>query len=400
MNKLKLIFLGGLMAVLFWPSAPAVAYVEDMGYLAKFGDLVKLENDHDPATTADEAVYYIDSELQRRAFPNRRIYESWYDNFSGVREITAEEMARIRLSGNVTYRPGTRLIKIPSVPRVYAVEPGAKLRWIETEAIARELYGPDWAQRVDDVSEAYFANYTETVPLTAPVWPTGTVVRRASDTAYFMIEGAGKRYITPGTQALLRVQDRNVINTDSDLSDYFDMAHVSQAELRLVDTGQDYYSETLPPASFDFPTEPEPTQAAGSDATLYVFRLTVGEPVIVRQLSVRLDGALWDGDQPLITDLRFEDLHGNNMFGIKPLESTPGATSETFTMNGAYTVPENTIELIRLRGQLSPNYPVDQTITANFVESGLNLADGGNGNRLPHYWSAEEFPEQRITVGD
>jgi hypothetical protein len=53
-----------------------------------------------------------------------------------------------------------KLVKITTDPRTYAVASNGTLRWIETEAVAKELYGSDWNTKVDDVADAFFINYT------------------------------------------------------------------------------------------------------------------------------------------------------------------------------------------------------------------------------------------------
>ncbi len=103
-------------------------------------------------------VYYVYSG-KRYSFPNERVYFSWQTNFDAVRVISSAQLAAYPLAGNVTYRPGTRLIKIVSDPKVYAVESGGVLRWISNEAIARQLYTANWNQLVDDVSDALFTDY-------------------------------------------------------------------------------------------------------------------------------------------------------------------------------------------------------------------------------------------------
>ncbi|MEA3248927.1 MAG: hypothetical protein U9Q03_01045 [Patescibacteria group bacterium] len=366
------------------------------GYLPAFGDLVKIENDDDPSTDADLAVYYIDADFRRRAFPNQRIYESWYGDFSGVQEISAEDMAKIRLAGNIRYRPGTRLIKIPSIPKVYAVEPGGVLRWIETEAAAKALFGDDWSQRVDDVSETFFTEYTEGTPLVAPLWPTGTMVRRASDTALFVIDGMYKRHVRPGIASQIRAQERHIIETSSDLSGYDDGGDIFDGENKLVDTGEYYYVETLSPPVFDFPVTPT-TVAAGEDVVLYVLRATSGMPIILRGMSVRMTG-VWSGSESLVTDLRWVDAYTDNLFGIRQLEST-GAAEETMTISGAYTMPENQSRVIMLKGRVSENAPEGHVITTRLHRDTFNVADGGNGKRFGNFWPAGEFPRFEMEVG-
>jgi|GEM_PF-2644644 len=105
------------------------------------------------------AVYYCGEDGKRYVFPNDKVYFSWYDDFSGVRGVADGELAAILIGGNVTYRPGTRMVKIQSDPTVYAVASGGVLRPIATEAIAAALYGPSWNQQVDDIPDAFFVNY-------------------------------------------------------------------------------------------------------------------------------------------------------------------------------------------------------------------------------------------------
>ncbi|MEA3249417.1 MAG: hypothetical protein U9Q03_03605 [Patescibacteria group bacterium] len=106
------------------------------------------------------ALYYYAEDGKRYVFPNERVYFSWFSDFSGIVEISGEELASIPIGGNVTYRPGIRLIKIQSDPKVYAIAPGGVLRWIENEQTAKDLYGVEWNKHVDDVGVAYFINYT------------------------------------------------------------------------------------------------------------------------------------------------------------------------------------------------------------------------------------------------
>jgi len=104
-------------------------------------------------------VYYIGIDGKRHAFPDERVYFSWYQDFSAVHEISPEQLALIPLGANVTYRPGSRMVKFLTDPKVYAVDTGGTLRWIRSEALAKELYGPFWAHTVSDVSDAFYSDY-------------------------------------------------------------------------------------------------------------------------------------------------------------------------------------------------------------------------------------------------
>jgi uncharacterized protein YkwD len=105
------------------------------------------------------AVYYFATDGKRYAFPNARTYASWFTDFSGVKTISDTELAAMPLGGNVTYRPGIRMVKIQSDPKVYAVDRNGTLRWVTTETIAEDLYGQYWNTAIDDVSDAFFASY-------------------------------------------------------------------------------------------------------------------------------------------------------------------------------------------------------------------------------------------------
>ena len=70
---------------------------------------------------------------KRYVFPNEATYKSWYSDFSGVVTISADELASYPLAANVVVRPGTKLVKITTDPKVYAVEANGVLRWVQTE---------------------------------------------------------------------------------------------------------------------------------------------------------------------------------------------------------------------------------------------------------------------------
>jgi hypothetical protein len=186
---------GGLLAL---PGAASAATVVA-------GDLVK--------SPARSDVYYYASDAKRYVFPNETTYKSWYADFSGVKTISEAEMAAMPLGANVTIRPGTKLIKITTDPKVYAVSPNGTLRWIETEAIATALYGSAWASRVVDVPDGYFVNYTVGASLSSAVHPDGTVVMYSGSSDMFVVWGGMKRKLTGDSFAMNGYQMSNVIVT-------------------------------------------------------------------------------------------------------------------------------------------------------------------------------------------
>lgn len=118
---------------------------------ASSGDLIK---------ASLPAVYYYGADNKRYVFPNEKTYMTWYSDFSGVQTITDAELAAIPIGGNVTYKPGVKMVKITTDPKVYAVDASGALRWVNSEAAAVALYGSDWNQLIDDIPDAFFTNYT------------------------------------------------------------------------------------------------------------------------------------------------------------------------------------------------------------------------------------------------
>ncbi len=117
-------------------------------------------------TASSKAVYFCGADGKRYVFPNDKTYFSWYPDFSGVTVVSDAALASLPLGGNVTYKPGARMVKIQSDPKVYAVDRGGTLRWIASPQVAAALYGADWARKVEDVSDAFFVNYKVGEPVT------------------------------------------------------------------------------------------------------------------------------------------------------------------------------------------------------------------------------------------
>ena len=115
------------------------------------GFLIKTEN--------SSSVYYCGADGKRYVFPNLQTYNTWYEDFSSVKTISSEDLAKIMLGGNVTYRPGVRLIKITTDPRVYAVDLQGTLRLLITPQIAEKYYGVNWTKKIEDMPDVFFFDY-------------------------------------------------------------------------------------------------------------------------------------------------------------------------------------------------------------------------------------------------
>lgn len=106
-----------------------------------------------------KAVYFYGHDQRRHAFPNERVYFTWYNDFSAVQTVTPSFLASITLGSNVTYRPGSKMVKFQTLDKVYAIGLGGVLRWVKTENLASSFYGADWNRKIDDISDAFFSDY-------------------------------------------------------------------------------------------------------------------------------------------------------------------------------------------------------------------------------------------------
>jgi hypothetical protein len=365
------------------------------------GDLVKLADDKDQATQVDSAVYYLGYDGKRYAFPNAGTYFTWYADFSSVKTVTAAELASYVLGGNVTYRPGTRLVKIQSDPKVYAVEPGGALRGIGSEAIAVALYGPSWNTRIDDVSDAFFTNYTVGTPLETAAYPSGSVVRRTSDNALFYIENGAKRPITTDAiRTSLRIRDEHIL-TAASLAEYSDSSAVVSGEGTITDTAG--MSTIAPDAAPKFTAVVPATTVIGvdTDATLFTVGYAAGAATTVTQIALRIDSVtdkdtiapdtddgglvFRSGPETNIADLRLVDDTGAEPFGRKIVNNTPdNDDTQTFLFTGSWSVPAGTYRTLRLQGHVSTLAPKDDGYKVTLVVSRTTvLKDGASTAFLP-----------------
>lgn len=154
---------GGAIGSVSLPNSDSAALQTRMNTLNRIGiqvhDLVKLQDDGDANTQHDTTVYYIGSDGRRHFFPNPKVYFTWFHDFSRVRIVSAASLAEIPLGANVTYRPGVRMVKFESDNKVYAIEGGRRLRWIQSEADAASIYGVNWNRNIDDIPVVFYTDY-------------------------------------------------------------------------------------------------------------------------------------------------------------------------------------------------------------------------------------------------
>ena len=147
----------GLAAVALLAATPftGASAAETRGFNP--GDLIK--------NPTNPAVYYFASDGKRYVFPNEKTYFTWYGDFSTVKTVPARSLSAIPIGGNVTYRPGRKMLKVQSDPKVYVVDQGGFLRHVTTQSIAESLYSISWKNQIDDLPDQLFTNYRLGTPL-------------------------------------------------------------------------------------------------------------------------------------------------------------------------------------------------------------------------------------------
>lgn len=150
MSTIVLIALSAALSIITAiPSAQAASLTPLAN--VKAGDLIRGQS--------FTAVYYYGLDGFRYVFPNDKTYFTWYTNFDSVKWVSDADLTKIQIGGNVTYKPGARMIKINSDPRVYVISKGGLIRAINSEAVAKALYGALWNKMIDDVPDGFFSNY-------------------------------------------------------------------------------------------------------------------------------------------------------------------------------------------------------------------------------------------------
>lgn len=202
------------------------------------GSLIKVAN--------KTAVYYLGHDGKRYVFPDDKVFNSWYANFNDVVTITAAQMGAYNLGGNITVRPGTKLVQfvgydvkgkmVVDDPKVYTLEPGGILRWIKTGAIAATLFGSTWEQRIVPVHNVMYGNYTAGSAIDSATYPSGAVVKETSTNTLYYISGSTKKAISASAKVMNKFWDANILSASS-LSSYTIGAAISDYQNSLSWTG-------------------------------------------------------------------------------------------------------------------------------------------------------------------
>ena len=183
MERLRKMLVVSVMSITVL-SMSMLAVPMQVGATASAGDLIKM--------SGLSSVYYLGADGKRYVFPNEATYFSWYGDFSGVLTIPQSELESYPLGKNVTMRPGIKLVKITTNPKVYAVTANGTLLAVPDEATAATLYGANWNKRIVDVPDAFFTNYTiGAATVSASAYPQGSLVKFGTSADVFYINADG-----------------------------------------------------------------------------------------------------------------------------------------------------------------------------------------------------------------
>ncbi len=121
-------------------------------------------------TSDNKRYFWYGSDRKRYVFPTAGTFNSWYPAGEPIKvyEISDSQLSSIPIGGNVTYKPGVKLIKLPDYPKIFAIEKKSIVRVFENNEIIAKLYGGSWRDfYLDIIPEGYFTNYVLGSPITS-----------------------------------------------------------------------------------------------------------------------------------------------------------------------------------------------------------------------------------------
>ncbi len=301
------------------------------------------------------AVYYLQGN-KRYVFPTQKTFLSWYttaqleSTAKGglVKTISNAELASFKIGGNVTNRPGVRMVKIMSDPATYAVDAGGQLRHVTTETAAVALYGSAWNTMIDDVPDSYFINYKGSVAsgdiASGSDFDVAAVTAAATSIAKDMglTDGSGDPTSTPTPTP-----------TGGSLS--VSASSANPGELTLVtDAGNN---------------------AGGQRASVLGIRLTAGSTAAqVDSLVLRRSGIAADGD---LDNMYLFD----GMEQLAQVQSVSKGVATFAKSGGLLTVPANTSKDLMVKVDLNKDASAGITIGWSLASSDVtSTADSVSGS--------------------
>ncbi|MEA3463766.1 MAG: hypothetical protein U9R14_01695, partial [Patescibacteria group bacterium] len=347
MKKLKKSIIVSVMVATVLSMSMLAVPVAPVSASASAGDLIKMDG--------LSSVYYLAADGKRYVFPNEQTYFSWYSDFSSVVTIAQSELESYPLGANVTIRQGTKLVKITTDPKVYAVESNGSLLHVPDETTATTLYGADWAQRVVDVPDAFFTNYTvSTETVSATAYPEGSLIKTAdvADVYYIGADGAARKIASEAAFTGNRFSWDNVITTTLDIPTAG--TEIAAADSALIDTSAGAGGTagagtglTVALASDTAASATLPSGAAGVDFTKVNFTAANDGDVTVKNITVTRIGI---GASTDFAGVWIYDADGNRLTSAR----TVSASSNTATFSGVnYAVAAGTTKALLVKATVS-----------------------------------------------
>lgn len=163
-SSTKTVTVTGSIVIYYDHFPPAVAPT------ATKGTVVKTACDsYAPKSDSCHSIYYYGLDGKRHAFPTESVYMSWFSNYSNVVTIANSTMNAMPVGENVTYHPGSVLVKFYGSSTVYAIEKGGVLRPFMNEAAAIATYGRNYSRYIVMMSTSMKCDYT----FGAKIWSSG-----------------------------------------------------------------------------------------------------------------------------------------------------------------------------------------------------------------------------------
>lgn len=115
-----------------------------------------------------DTIYYVTHDMRRRPFLNEQVFATYADSFDEVIVVTDATLPFLRLGRPMLPKAGSVMVKLNSLPDVFATEieldteSGEKRdvkRIIESEELASELIGRNWADYVIDIPVTAYRHY-------------------------------------------------------------------------------------------------------------------------------------------------------------------------------------------------------------------------------------------------
>ncbi len=412
-----------IAALLAWTAgAVLMALVPTAQAAVADGSLVK---------TADRsAVYYVNGG-KRYVFPDQNTYKTWFADFSSVQTISQSELENYLIGGNVTYRPGTYMIKITSDSKTYAVEPGGVLRWVTSEQVAKDLYGDNWNMMIRDVSDAFFVNYAMGADITSSTYPTGTLVKMANDSTIYYIDGSSKRAFAD--QAAFDAngfQMMHVITTSMDLGSYSNGTAISGAESDLMTVAGPGSSSPVSAGSGLTVALASDTPGASvlpfnaTQVNVLNFNVTASSdgPVDLDSVTIKRTGAgnevdfsnvyIYDGPTRLTTGRSINDDSQSASFNNLDLTIPAGmtkklsvlvdvASSSTATAGDVHVFSIESASAVSASGTVSGSFPVSGNVMtiASVAAGTVTIAKNGSISNPKVGEKDAKLAEFKITAG-